>query len=214
MSENAMKADLGARFNRWLTRFSPPRQIADKPEALNDDAAALFRIFLDHAPSEGWQGWFEDAMRRLEASMTTRSWPAPGEVVRACRAAQQEVPRDLGNSRGESVAIDMLIDWHQRFGTQMPGMGNPYRTRKLIERGVLRNLREARFKGFALSPEDADAAKAAPMGAEERRRHVETMSKLWGTDMDETDFRLQEPPVAGDPDLGANRVTDRLSGAA
>lgn len=192
----AVRADLGARFNRWLERFSPPRQIADKPQALQDDAEALFRIILDHAPAEGWQEWWDLTVRALEASMTHRSWPSPGDVVRACRGALAKMPATETNlqSRGESNAIQMLIDWHAKFGTQMPGLGRPDRTDELIRRGVLRNEREARFKGFVLSP--ASRQRIAEQDQRPDRaewdHHVGVMARLEGRSRDEVDFELQD----------------------
>lgn len=193
-TSTAARADLGARFNRWLERFSPPRQIADKPQALQDDAEALFRIILDHAPDEGWQDWWTSAIRALEASMTTRSWPSPGEVVRACRGAVAKMPEaeTAAQSRGEANAIQMLIDWHAKFGTQMPGLGRSDRTAELIRRGVLRNEREARFKGFVLSPRAMDRTKDQEPGRAEWDHHVAVMARLSARSPDEVDFELQD----------------------
>ncbi|WP_313349361.1 hypothetical protein [Paracoccus sp. (in: a-proteobacteria)] len=187
-------ADLSMRFNAFLDRFSPPRQIASNPKALQDDANALLRIVLDHAPTEGWQDWFPQAIRHLESGMTTRSWPAPGEVVRACRGALAKMPatETAANSRGEANAIQMLIDWHAKFGSQMPGLGRPDRTAELIRRGVLRDEREARFKGFVLSPETAQRVKEQPSGRAEWDHHVAVMARLDGRPRDEMDFDLQD----------------------
>lgn len=217
---NSMTADITMRVNAWLDRFSPPRQIANNPQAMQDDANAVLRIFLEHAPSEAWQAWFDDALRRLEASMTTRSWPAPGEVVRACRGAER--PQDVTgpNSRAEAAAVDALIGWYQKFGTQMPGMGNGGRTRKLVQRGIFRDLAEARFKGFTLFPDDerailADRAEQSRrnvpldsiLGHAEYRRHVAVLARIRGVseadvEIDEAARRAVEEPV----DFNANRL--------
>lgn len=212
MTSNAMTADITMRVNSWLDRFSPPRQIASNPEAMQADANAILRIFIEHAPDDDWQGWFEDAMRNLEAAMTTRSWPAPGEVVRACRGAIKPSSQ-TGNSRTEAAIIDQMIDWHHRFGTQMPGVGRPDRTLVLIKREVLRDLREARFKGFALSPTDERTARGMPMGPAERRRHVEIMARIWGCTEMEAQVRLHDPAPQEAPDLGANRITHQIEAA-
>lgn len=211
MTSPVATADISMRVTRWLTRFSPPKQIASIPQAMQDDADALLRIFLDHAPDDGWQDWFDDALRRLEAGMTTRSWPAPGEVVRACRGAERPMAKDGTDTRAESATLDLMIDWLHRFGAQMPGAGRPDRTRKLIQRGALRNLREARFKGFVLYPEDEEAARAMLMGREESQRHLAIMAKLWGTSESEADFRLQEGAPMRAPDLGANRISQNFA---
>lgn len=190
----AKTADLSQRFNRWLQRFSPPRQIADKPEVMADEAKALFGIFLDHAPDHDWQDWWDKAIRALEASMTTRSWPAPGEVVRACRGAQAVTPASDAaiNQRGESAAIEMLADWFGKFKSQMPGMGRSDRTDALIRRGVLRDEREARFYGFALSPVAMEKIREQEPSRAEWGHHVEVMARLSRRNPDAVDFELQD----------------------
>lgn len=190
----AIRADLAARFNHWLERFSPPKHIAGKPQVMQDDAASLFRIFLDHVPAEGWQDWWANAIHLLEAGMTARSWPAPGEVVRACRGALAKMPstETAAQSQGEANAIQMLIDWHAKFGTQMPGLGRPDRTAELIRRGVLRNEREARFKGFVLSPAAQASVKDQAPSRAEWDHHVAVMASLDGRSRDEVDFELQD----------------------
>lgn len=190
----AKTADLSQRFNRWLQRFSPPRQIADKPQVMADEANALFAIFLEHAPDQDWQDWWDKAMRALEASMTTRSWPAPGEVVRACRGAQAATHAGDSaiNQRGEANAIEMLADWFQKFRSQMPGMGRADRTDALICRGVLRNEREARFHGFVLSPAAMERLKDQEPSRAEWDHHVAVMARVSRRDRDTVDFDLQD----------------------
>lgn len=216
---NSMTADITMRVNAWLDRFSPPRQIANNPQAMQDDANAILRIFLDHAPDDGWQGWFEDALRRLEASMTTRSWPAPGEVVRACRGAERPQEQAGPNARAEVAAVDALIGWFQKFGTQMPGMGNGFRTRKMVERGIFKDLAEARFRGFTLFPDDereilarrAEQSRrgdplSSILGDAEYRRHVAVLANIWGVSETDAEDRARQSPELQHPDLSANRV--------
>ena len=152
---SARTTDLSMRFNRWIERLSPPRVIAGNPRALDDEVKALFNIVLKYAPTANWAQWWDDTIAELEAGMMTRSWPAPGEVVRACQAYRPEGSKsDHGtNSLVEANAIKMLTDWYHKFGDQMPGMGRADRTNELIRRGIFRNEREARFFGFTLAPD-------------------------------------------------------------
>lgn len=196
MTTQSAAADISMRFNRWLDRFTPPRQIAGKPETQQDEANAMLRIFLDHTPEANWQAWFDKAIRTLETSMTTRSWPAPGEVIRACRGAVAEMPvAESGiNHRVESDAIERMIDWLGKFKDQMPGMGRPDRTAALIRRGVLKNEREAKFRGFNLSPEQFSKIKSddqQPSRAE-WDHHVAILAKLSNRPVDDVDFELQD----------------------
>lgn len=224
MTSQAAYADISMRFNAWLDRFSPPRQIASNPQAMQDDADAMLRIILDHAPAEGWQDWYQDAIRRLEAGMTTRAWPAPGELTKACRAA--EAPRASGelSGKGEAQVIAMMAEWLGKHGGQMPGYGSALRTRELIRRGALRDIAEARAKGFALFPDEerellqdrtrrreAGEAMSSVLGRAEWNRHIAILSRIWGCSEFEARERAGGEAAPVEPDLSGNFVSDRLS---
>lgn len=224
MTSQAAYLDLPMRFNAWLIRFSPPRQIANNKQAQQDDADAMLRIILDHAPAEGWQEWYQDAIRRLEAGMTTRAWPAPGELTKACRAA--EAPRASGelSGKGEAQVIAMMAEWLGKHGGQMPGYGNAFRTRALIRRGALRDIAEARAKGFVLFPDEerellrarserraVGEDMAAVMGHDEWNRHIAILARIWGCSEFEARERAGGEAAPIEPDLGRNFVADRLS---
>ena len=57
-------------------------------------------------------------------------------------------------------------------------MGKPSRTIALINRGVLRDLRHARDRGFTLTPEQLEKAKDMPPGPEELRNHIRILAEL------------------------------------
>ena len=167
----SIQSDLLGRFTFWLKRFTPPKQILGKPDLEEAEAKSLFRIILDHAPDIGWDIWWDKTISTLQASMMTRSWPAPGEVVRACRSAQAAMPaQPTGQQNGEveGKIIQMITDWFHKHKDQMPGMGRSDRTAALIRNGLFKDEREARFWGFTLSTEQsAKAMQQAPGPAEQ-----------------------------------------------
>ena len=184
---------LATRFNEWLERFSPPRRIANNFDAQQKDADALLGIIVSFAPREDYAEWLEAMLRTLESGMTTRSWPAPGEVTKACKSGREvgaTGPR-LDDALIEEAAIDRMTDWFGKFRNQMPGHGKWTRTETLIARGVLHNHREARFLGFELSPEGNAKAKAEKMGRDEWRHHVRVMASLWGIDEDAAEAEIR-----------------------
>jgi len=78
---------LSERFNEWLDRYAPPRFIADKPQAMQDEADVLLRIVARHAPTEGYAEWLDGVLRALTEGMQARTWPTGGEVSKACMKA-------------------------------------------------------------------------------------------------------------------------------
>lgn len=98
--------EIARTFNRWLDRYSPPTSMKDKPQAVQDEADTLLRVLLRFAPQEGYEGWINRALDKLEYQMKTRAWPTKGELGAVCsnlrkdeamRAAPvtQEVKSDL-----------------------------------------------------------------------------------------------------------------------
>jgi hypothetical protein len=163
-------------FNDWLDRFSPPRVMAADKEAKQRDANSLVKIINRFAPSSDKGAWVHTVLEYLEERMTTRSWPAPGELANACKAVPHAT--NTSNSVQENSALERMIDWQRKFKSQMPVHGSPARTAELIRRGVLRDAREARFRGFDLSDEMAKSVENYPMGREEEERHNRVLNNL------------------------------------
>lgn len=173
------ETDLTKRLSALLDRLSPPRSIAANTDAQRAEAAALLRSILAAAPSQGWADWwgkFEDALlRRLK----TRAWPILSEVDAAARdIATASRGENANASLNESHAIRRMVDWFGKFKNQMPGHGRASRTRAMIESGVLRNEREAKFYGFDLSADMLETAKNQPQGREESDHHERVLSDI------------------------------------
>lgn len=83
-------------FNEWLDRFSPPRSIQNNPKAMQDDANSMLAIVMKYAPAQGYAEWLDRVLGDLTENMTTRSWPAPGELVKACKARFEQRDRPKG----------------------------------------------------------------------------------------------------------------------
>ena len=184
---------LATRFNDWLERFSPPRRIANNFDAQQKDADALLGIIVSFAPREDYAEWLEAMLRRLESGMTTRSWPAPGEVTKACkngREVGESGPR-IDDAMIEEAAIERMTTWFAKFKNQMPGHGKPSRTETLVARGVLNSLREARFYGFELSREANQKAKEERTTKVEWLHHIRVLSNLWGISEAEAEAEIR-----------------------
>lgn len=117
--------------------FSPPRRIANNPSAMQQDADEMMRTVLRYAPLDDYIRWMDNVLRDLQEGMTTRSWPAPGELVRACKANVTNGQQHGNAAHVESCMVDMMATWHAKFRSEMPSMGTPERTAELIRRGVL-----------------------------------------------------------------------------
>ena len=81
MRAEAIREDL----TRFLDRYSPPRVIANNPQAQQDEVDAMLKQVLRHAPRDGYSEFTNDLFESLSIRMQHRSWPTVGEVVTACR---------------------------------------------------------------------------------------------------------------------------------
>lgn len=185
---------LAQKLNEFLDRFSPPRRIANNPSAMQQDADEMMRILLRFAPPDDYIRWIDNVLRDLQEGMTTRSWPAPGELARACKANATTGQQHRNAAHVESCMVDKMATWHAKFGAEMPSMGKPERTAELIRRGVLSSERSARFFGYALSTEQALLADEQPTTHEEWRHHVRVTARLRGISEFEAEAALRKEP--------------------
>jgi hypothetical protein len=173
--------DLSERLTSLLGRRTPPRGFAGNESALREEFHALLRIITRFAPKTDWADWWRRFDDRVNAAVRTRAWPVAAEVEDACRAVAQELLADGSAEIVEAAAVDRMAAWFAKFRDQMPGHGRPSRTRELIRRGVLRDLREARFYGFDLSPADEREALSMALHPAERQHHEAVLDGLRAT---------------------------------
>ena len=174
---DTIRRDLG----RWLDRYSPPQAMKDNPRAIQDEGEALLRVLLKFAPREGYEGWVADALDRCAYTMKTRAWPTVGELGAACSNLRKDrIGNDLGDGNAEQAIIDRMAEWFRSCGGQLPGHGRPDRTEALVRMGVIRDLREARWRGFALDDAQWRVARTQPPGDDEWRHHVTVMARIKG----------------------------------
>lgn len=163
----------------FLLRLSPPRAIAGNERLMADEMADITAAVARHAPTMGFSEWWPKVGSEVMARMKARSWPLVSEVENVCRHINGAGRSGgLSNEAVEAAAIDRLESWFHKFGNQAPSQGNPSRTMALIRRGVLRDIRHARFCGFDLAAEQMEKAREMPIGPEEERHHNRVLDDL------------------------------------
>lgn len=177
---NIREAELMQMLAGILGRRSPPRRIAGDENAEKEEMATLFRALSKCAPSSGYREWFSGFSDALASRAKTRAWPIVFEIEAAANSLS-----DRANSRfagddtsTEAAAIETMTGWFRKFRSQMPGMGRDSRTAQLIQKGVLKDEREARFYGFSISEDDRRRALLQPIGKEEWRHHISVLARL------------------------------------
>jgi hypothetical protein len=109
---------LSERFNEFLDRFSPPRSIQNNPKAMQQDADAMLSQITRAAPGDGYEIWFDAMIVALGENMTTRSWPAPGELAKACKSVT--VHRTAGPSGPQAA---WAVDPYENVAAKMKAGG-------------------------------------------------------------------------------------------
>lgn len=83
-------------FSAWLERYSPPQMMKEKPDVMQAEVETLLRVILKFAPQEGYNGWVDRMLDRLEYQMKTRAWPTKGEVGSICSNMRKETAQSSG----------------------------------------------------------------------------------------------------------------------
>lgn len=175
-----LKGEIEKAVATFLARYSPPRSISSDPQAKADEAQMIITAVVRFAPSAGFPEWWSQVAFEIARHMTTRAWPLVSEVETACRAVTEANRSSNSASQGpcEETNLDLMAAWFRRHNDEAPGMGKPSRTIVLINRGVLRDLRHARDRGFTLTPDQLEKAKELPPGPEEIRNHNRILEGL------------------------------------
>lgn len=71
------------RVSSLLSRFSPPRAIANNEEAKSDEVQIIMEAVNRFAPSKGYEDWWPKFERELLENHETRSWPLLSELKKA-----------------------------------------------------------------------------------------------------------------------------------
>lgn len=178
-------------LNRYLLRFSPPRRIAGRPEAEQDEADALLRCLLNHAPTSVAKNWVARVFDTIEARAKFPTWPTVSEIDAACRSVAVE-SGGVSKSVTEAAMVDRLADFYKKTGAQLGSCGSPERTQALVDGGVIENLRHARFCGFDLNEHQRKIAQSQAMSSAERHHHIRVVAQLRNIPEDEVAFVLEE----------------------
>lgn len=164
---------LEERLKNLLGRYSPPRLIEKSPALQADEIRQLLGSLGRAAPQRGWEFWWDRFEPALLERMKTRAWPTVNEISRAAEAAHADAPAATSAQTSE-VAIQYFVDNSKPH----PTLNNPSITAEIVQRGLVDDIRDARFRGLSLSDQDSKRAKEMRPGADEWRRHVGVMSKI------------------------------------
>lgn len=181
------------RLRDLLKRLSPPMRVKGSAELQAQEVKALFDAISARAPRSDVEDWMRRWEEMLLRSHSTRAWPILKEVHDAADRLQRDAAPGEANI---SVDADYAAAWIQRTG-RVPGWLNSVElTAELLRRGVVSDLREARFRGCEMTREQDEAARKMKMGRDERDHHLKVMARLWNCSIAEAAARLSKEAAA------------------
>jgi len=146
---------LTERLMGLLQRLSPPRSMLKNKDAQQAEVDHMLTVVLSAAPSSGYEEWWQRFEADLLESHQTRAWPTIFEITETCKRLRRDDSGAVAGTRGDAEAeIVQIRDWLGRGHFRASStFRHPEATARLIAEGVFENEREARFRGFPLSPE-------------------------------------------------------------
>ncbi len=168
------EAEIAKGLADWLALYSPPRNIAGKPDDVQREMDRLIAVLVKFAPVEGYNGWVQSVLDQLAYQMKTRAWPTVGELGAACSNARKAA-RDA-NPQAPVIGLDVYELNASRMKAGEPvGEGYLYGreaveiiARRLIDQETMTRYRSAAF----LTRKQAHGeASALAWEAEVKERH-------------------------------------------
>lgn len=144
------QADITARVRRFLDRRQMPRRLEDKPQAQQDEIAALVACVGRYAPRDNLAEWWTKFETKLGECGAGSLWPTEKEI-RECaaflrperpKAALQEASREDGYAIvGKRMAAGEAVGEEYLWGRQAVEIIK----RKLVDRDTMQRYRSAAF---------------------------------------------------------------------
>lgn len=162
-----MSSNLGSmseQWDRWLDRYSPPRNILGNEAAKQDEIDAQIRMLARYSPDIGVERWLTAITDRLDRAMQTRAWPSVREIQDACMAHRRDehatTPPARNPAGGERSAIDS-----GKVAAAKMNSGQPVGDYWLWGRGAVQILRRG-----LVTRAQVDAY---------RQEHMLTLAQIW-----------------------------------
>lgn len=164
---------LASRVQSLLGRLSPPKSISKAPHLQKEEISLITNALSSAMPKQGFEVWWGQFEERLLSSHETRAWPTIREIKIA--AAFKDSSR---GSMDEDANYFHASDFFDRHGKPCPWFNNVSFTNRILNSGRLESLAEARTRGFNLTTEQNEQAKAMRMSKHCWRVHIRVMAKL------------------------------------
>lgn len=168
---NIRQAEIAKGLADWLALYSPPRNIAGKPEDVQREMDRLIAVIIKYAPQDGYNGWLQSVLDHLAMQMKTRAWPTVGEIGSACTALRSKA---IGPATVTEFDVYELNANRMKAGEPV-GEGYLYGREavEIIARGLIDRETMTRYRSAAfLSRKKAyGEASALTWEAESKERH-------------------------------------------
>lgn len=187
---------LAENFNAWLERYSPPRIMAERPEAAQQEADTLLRIIGRYAPTQDYAAWLDGILRTLTEGMTARTWPTGGEISKACKeasrfAAKPVEPEVVGERDEAQTAARKMNDGQHVGEGWLYGVGAcELAARGLVTLDTMQRYRSAAFHSRKLMYGEP----AALQWENEARDRHEAGKALWRARKEKRESRIIKFP--------------------
>lgn len=89
-------------MTQFLSRLNAPRAVAQKPEAMKQEAKFLYKKVCAMAPTKNLTDWLEQFQDQVLSNLETRSWPTVKDLQKAAKEIAPKRP-EFTDLTGDNV---------------------------------------------------------------------------------------------------------------
>lgn len=171
-----------------LAEYTPPKHLTDEASQAKDiktSAEMLNKLFPSDTNRDQLQSIMERTALRVKERHKSRTWPLPSEIA-------TQVKRSMETNKSTNITtqddIQTAAEHLQQTGRAHFKCNSNYIAKKLIERGLLVDERDAHWRGFDMF-EDRDTYKTQRMTMDEWNNHIRIMANMWHCTEEEAERR-------------------------
>ena len=171
-----------------LSEYAVPKNLIDpasQAKNINSTAEMINALFPNDTTPDHIKGSFKRAAMKIAGKHKSRTWPLPADISSAIQSSMQS--REAA-ARGREDDIEAAVRFFADTQRAHPNYRSSYVAKQLIARGLLKDERDAHWRGFDMF-DYKDVYTKQRMTIDEWNNHIRVLANMCNMTKEEAEDR-------------------------
>lgn len=171
-----------------LSEYAVPKNLIDpasQAKNINSTAEMINGLFPNDTTPDHIKGSFKRAAMKIAGKHKSRTWPLPAVISEAIQSSMQSKE---ALAKGLEDDLEAAVRFLNNTGRAHPSYRSSYIAKRLIERGLLKDERDAHWRGFDMF-EYKNLYTKQRMTLDEWKNHIRILANMCNLTKEEAEDR-------------------------